>query len=413
MQAAPPAGPCTAARRLLLVGLAALLLKILLALFTFGSTDVLIFEADLAAAGQDGGVTLYRDGIRTPWCGEPLRPCPPFIHPPFMVHALQGWALLSLASGLPFRFWLRFTCALADCGSLVLLVRLLIHRRRDPRALPALTLFAASPIAILVSGFHGNTDPIMIFFLLLSIYLIDGQRSSWLAGTALGMAANFKLVPVLLAPAALLSLGGTRRRIQFCVGATAIFLVGSLPLLAVAPALTLTSILGYSSQAGSWGLSLLALAIRESTGLTWVADMQVRHGKIFSLCLLLGALLWLRSRSRASAVFLHAGLLMFLFVSSTPGFGVQYLVWLVPWVVELGTLPTAVFYLTGTAFAFAYYRSAATGPFPWYAANTLAHPPWNGTVLAFGLICWVTVCSITLIYVHRVLASGPRPSGLE
>lgn len=159
----PRASPRHAARRLLLVGLAALLLKTLLALFTFGSTDVLIYEADLDKIGQDGGGALYRDSIRTPWCEEPLRPCPPFIHPPFMVHALQGWALLSRASGLPFRFWLRFTCALAGCGSLVLLARMLIRRQGDPRALPALVLFAASPIAILVSGFHGNTDPIMVF----------------------------------------------------------------------------------------------------------------------------------------------------------------------------------------------------------------------------------------------------------
>lgn len=91
----------------------------------------------------------------------------------------------------------------------------------------------------------------------------------------------------------------------------------------------------------------------------------------------------------------------------------QYLACLIPWVVELGPRPTAILYLTGTAFVLAYYRSAATGPFPWYAANTLAHPPWNATVLALGLICWVTVCSITLMYVRRVLANDPRPSGLD
>jgi hypothetical protein len=45
-------------RRLLLVGVAALVLKTLLALFTYGSTDVLIFEADLVKIAQDGGVAL-------------------------------------------------------------------------------------------------------------------------------------------------------------------------------------------------------------------------------------------------------------------------------------------------------------------------------------------------------------------
>ena len=132
--------------------------------------------------------------------------------------------------------------------------------------------------------------------MVLSLYLLDGQRPAWLAAAALEMAANFKLLPILLAPVALLSLVGTRRRLQFCAGATAISLAGSLRLLAVAPVPVLTSILGYSSQPGSWGLSLLALAITESTGLSWAFDMQARYGKI----------------------------------SSTPGFSVQYLACLIP-----------------------------------------------------------------------------------
>lgn len=251
----------------------------------------------------------------------------------------------------------------------MLLARLLIRRQGDPQAIPALMLFAASPIAILVSGSRQHRpDPGLLRG---AIDLPDRRPASTLARRGRSWnGANFKLLPILLAPVALLSLVGTRRRLQFFVGATAVFLAGSLPLLAMAPVPVLTSILGYSSQAGSWGLSLLALAISENIGLSWASDLQARYGKIFSLCLLLAASLWLRSRSRASALFLHAGLLVFLFVSSIPGFGVQYLAWLVPWVVELGPRPTAILYLTGTAFLLAYYRSAATGPFPWYAANT-------------------------------------------
>ncbi len=384
---------------------AAFLLKIAFALFTYGSTDILIFEADLAKIGQDGVVALYREGIRTEWCGQPGRgPCPPFIHPPFIIHALEGWGLLSLISGLPLRFWLRFTCAVADCGSLVLLVRMLSSWRSDSRTLMALTLFAGSPIAILVSGFHGNTDPIMIFFVLLSIYLIEGRRPPWLAGAALGMAANIKIVPVLLAPVALLSLVGVRRRLQFSAGASAAFLAGSLPLLVVAPALVITSVFGYSSQQGPWGLSLLALIARESASLAWLYDAQARYGRALSLCLVVAASLWPRPSLERDALFLHAGLLMFLFVSATPGFGVQYLAWLVPWVVGLGPRPTAVYYAAGTVFLFAYYSSAAAGRFPWYLANSLEHPPWNGTVLGLGLICWIVVCCTTLMYVRQLRA---------
>jgi hypothetical protein len=117
----------------------------------------------------------------------------------------------------------------------------------------------------------------------------DGQRPPWLAGAALGMAANFKLLPVLLAPVALLLLVGTRRRLQLCVGATAAFLAGSLSLLVVAPVLVLTSILGYSSQPGSLGILAPRVGHTREHRTSWVSDAQPRYGKIVSLCLLLGA----------------------------------------------------------------------------------------------------------------------------
>jgi len=277
----------------------------------------------------------------------------------------------------------------------------------------ALLLFAASPISILASGFHGNTGPILIFFVLLSICLIESQRPAWLAGVALGMAVNIKILHVLLAPAALLSLPGTRRKIELCAGAAAAFLVGSLPVLVAAPELVITRVFGYGSQSGPWGLSLLALASLGSPHLAWLYDLHARYGKILSLCLVLGASLWPRPRPGRNALFMRVGFLMFLFVSLTPGFGVQYLAWLVPWVVALGARPTATYYLAGTVFLFAYYTAAAAARFPWYLANSLERPAWTATVICLGLICWVVVCCIALIYVRSLWASPAGPPGEE
>jgi hypothetical protein len=385
-----------------LAALAAFLVKTAIALSTYGSTDVLIFEADLAKLRRDGAVALYREGIRTEWCGQNgQRPCPQFVHPPFIVHALEGWAFLSQISGLPLRFWLRFTCAVADVGSFALLVRLL-SRRWSGRTRAALLFFAVSPVAILISGFHGNTDPILMFFVLLAIALIEGQRPAWLAGAALGMATGIKILPVLLAPLALLCVPGGRRRLEFCSGAVAAFLVGSMPVLFVAPELVITRVFGYGSQSGAWGLSLLALVARENERLGWLYDLHTRYGKILSIGLVVGASVWSRPRGGGNGLFVRAGFVMFLFVALTPGFGVQYLAWLVPWVTILGPWATAAYYLAGSLFLFAYY-SAAAGQFPWYLANSLELPAWTGTVLGLGLICWLVVCSITFIYAKRLM----------
>ncbi|HEX9477155.1 MAG TPA: glycosyltransferase 87 family protein [Methylomirabilota bacterium] len=393
----------------MLVALAAFLLKTAIALTTYGSTDVLIFETDVAKLRRDGGLALYRDGISTEWCGQIEQlACPPFNHPPFMIHVLGGWAFLAHVSGLPFRFWLRFTCAVADLGSLALLVRLLGRRLSGPQARVALLWFAASPIAILISGFHGNTDPILIFFVLLAIELIEGQRAAWLAGVALGVATDIKILPVLLVPAILLSLPGMRRRLEFCVGAGAAFLVGSVPFLLMAPELVVARVFGYTSQFGTWGLSLIALILRENARFSWLGDLYLRHGKILSLCLVLGAALWPRPRSRRNVLFIQAGFLMFLFVSVIPGFGVQYLVWLMPWVGGPGFGPSAAFHIACTAFLFGYYTTAA-GTFPWYFANSLERSAWSGTVLGLGLISWIVVCSIAFIYARRLVAMQVEP----
>src|SRR5260370_14589294 len=100
---------------------------------------------------------------------------------------------------------------------------------------------------------------------------------------------------------------------------------------------------------------------------------------------------------------------MFLFVSVIPGFGVQYLVWLVPWAVGQGPGPRAAYYIAGTAFLFGYYTTAA-GTFPWYLANSLERPGWSGTVLGLGLICWVVVCFLAFIYARRLVAMQAEPS---
>lgn len=94
---------------------------------------------------------------------------------------------------------------------------------------------------------------------------------------------------------------------------------------------------------------------------------------------------------------------MYLLVSSAPWFGVQYLAWLVPWVVAFGAGATATYYVAGTVLLSAYY-SAAAGQFLWYLANSLERPPWTGTVMCLGRLCWVVVCYITFVSARRLLA---------
>src|SRR5262249_44199055 len=160
------------------------------------------------------------------------------------------------------------------------------------------------------------------------------------------------------------------------------------------PGLVGMRVFGYSSQSGSWGLSMLSLVLEGRPALSWLGETYLRYGKGLSLAFVLGASVW--PWPRPDTVFVRAGFIMLLFVSVIPGFGVQYLVWPVPWVVALGSEVTTVYLMAATALLFGYYSTAA-GTFPWYLANSLARPAWTVPVLLLGLACWIVVCAITLL----------------
>src|ERR1019366_3125598 len=90
---------------------------------------------------------------------------------------------------------------------------------------------------------------------------------------------------------------------------------------------------------------------------------------------------------------------VFAFLAFSPGFGVQYLAWTVPFTVAL-SIPLAVAYqFAGGVFLFLYYNRAAHG-LPWYFADSLHTPVWYGSVIWVGLICWV-ICWANLLLALR------------
>jgi hypothetical protein len=66
------------------------------------------------------------------------------------------------------------------------------HPLQDPLSAAALLIVVASPVSLIISGFRGNTYPIMVAFLLLSLYKIE-TGPAWLARSALAMAVNTKI----------------------------------------------------------------------------------------------------------------------------------------------------------------------------------------------------------------------------
>jgi hypothetical protein len=382
----------------------AFLLKTALALTTYGTNDVMTWEQDLVKLDTRGPAALYREGVQTfSATGEPHHR-QAFIHPPLILHVLRFWQMLAMFSNLPMRFWMRFTCALADIGSLVLVWRI-AQQQSALRFRPAsLLLFAACPISILVSGFHGNTDPIMMFLVLLSIYAVETKRHPLLSGSLMGFALSIKLVPIVFVPACLLYLPQIRSKCHFTTSALAVSFLCGLPYLLLDPVLIIGKLVTYDSFHGIWGFSAISASLVKLPALG-------RPGLLVAILLVS---IGMNASTARFSLFAQCGLITCLLLFCAPGFGLQYLSWLVPWVVYLSPLAGAAYYMTGGLLLFVVYTHWS-GRFPWYLANALEIPGWSKSGFYLGLACWLVIGIVLLLFIDEWLKYRKRsaPSTLQ
>jgi ALG6, ALG8 glycosyltransferase family len=379
------------AARWIVVALAlATLLKLWLALKTEGSLDIPGFLDQLEKTRQFGAASYSLVGK---W-GNPLNVLP---LPLYLVRAAE---FLSVQTGIHFAFWIRLPSIFADIGS-VCVVWKLMERSTELRIRSAsVLLMTLSPISILISGFHGNFDPLMIFLVLLSVYVISIERSIVLAGIVFGLALSIKVVPLLFAPAVFFYLRGFRTRtIYFCAAAVT-FMVGMIPYGWQNPSGLYHSVFEHAGLYANWGWSTLVAK--------WVRQPFVNgfhpvgvHSVIaavakYALITVIVALSFVMNRKRPTPpLFLQLGVISLAFMSLTPGFGDQYLSWLVPWVVALGLAPTIVSYLAGGIFLLNSYFC----PF----ADCVKSREY------LDVICWVFIVWVFLVYCAYSVLSGNSP----
>ena len=170
-------------------------LKVWMAFNTAGAPDITVWK-DFLLHVKECGVCVYETGgLMVHARGTRLNP---FNHPPFIIHFLRFVDLLSTVTGIRFETAFRLITSIVDLASAVVVYKLL---RRDEFFRPAsFLLYLLAPATIIISGYHGNTDTVMIFFVLLAALLIERPIP---AGIAFGMALNIKIVPIIFVPVVL------------------------------------------------------------------------------------------------------------------------------------------------------------------------------------------------------------------
>jgi glycosyl transferase family 87 len=359
---------------LALAATAAFAVKLTLALNTHGTNDMVFYELCLAKDRADGGLALFRDGI--PRHGT-------YANTAFMIHAYHGWDWLAQQTGLPFRFWFRATGALADAASLVLVLKLV-----QP-GLPILLLVALSPVSIIISGFHGTTDPIHVALTVLTIFVTERYGRPWLSGAVLAVAMSIKVLPLIYIPAFILCFPALRKKIEFLVALAVAFFALSLPYIAQDPVLVLSRVFGYPSQFGFWGvprlLTLLDSALNSARPLTLIYYALGRPASLVAVA-------WLcwKYRDSPAPLFTRVSLVAFFFMTWTPGWGIQYLSWLVPFTAVAGLRPALAYHLISGLYLFTVY-TYWSGGLPWDLADSLTRGMWKGPAIAVELASWATV----------------------
>jgi hypothetical protein len=337
--------------------------------------------------------------------------------------------LLARGTGLPFHLTIKLWPILAD-AALALLVWRAARRRGlgERRALWLGLAYAANPVAILTSAFHGNQTVLGVLFAFWAYERVAGAPAEAAtryrgAGLLLGLGVAARSFPVLLAPvfALLLPLGsgtaGLQRRASFLAFVALPAAVASVPALVADPAAYLRELTTYSGFADQGWLALRrGLGVVTGTGKRFPPDTAawLQAGKVLFLTLyaLLLAALVRRQRHDLAAGCLLAWLL---FLVAYGGVSTHYLAWVIPFGLLASPLWTAGYTAAGTlsmvGFYLTWFPGVLMGP---HAPERLgpapaADPVWRFYLGALALSWLVNVA--WLAREAKRLASDRTSSG--
>lgn len=384
-------GPVPRAHLLVLVAATAVsgLLAVLLAANTLGQTDVAIWQQFAAVVRAKGPIGIY--GVYKP--GLPVTQFA-YNHPP-----LVGW-MLELVSrvanaGLGFPLAVRLPAIIADAICVFVVHAVLRRRIGERRATIAAVALAFNPVLFIISGYHGNNDPIAVMLAILSAYLLVDRRMPFWSGVAVGLSISVKLPPVVVIPAlalAALYFGGGAM-LRWCGGGALVGLVLWVPVLLKYPNQFRENVLGYTGDSfpRTWGLMQFGHWLHLPNKLM---DFVPGPGRflILLLCAGAGVLVVLRDRTEAAAA---AGLAMVLMLLLTPGWAPQYMTWAAAPLFLLDTTAGVVYMLAAGGLLFKLY-TRWSGGLPWNRAFTNPFTPhetvWAAVI--WGVLLLATVRAV-------------------
>jgi len=386
--------PASENRRGLVILIAlGLLTRVALAACSVGTNDAVTFLRLGKEVHQWGLLPTYRQDVE-------------LNHPPIPSYWAAEVYRLTAAHPQAFSFVFKLPSILADVAVAWLLWRILLPHVGPRRALATAALYAWCLDAILVSGYHCNTDPIYAFLCLLCLWLIADKRWYFRAGLVLGAAVNVKLTPILLAAPLLLNCRDWKQAAKFVAGLS----LGAIPFLPILLASAAVrdgfrgNALAYNSNLDKWGIGFFLLPNGPDNMLPWDYDpvhsagvYYYFHGRYLILALVGAWSVASRLLGRWN-LYEIAAVTFAVFLIFAPGFGVQYTCMVLPLLFVIRPKLATVYGTAAGLFLLAVYFINWTGEFPLFSYFHSLFPmpsPW------FGILAWATLVAFVVIALVR------------
>jgi hypothetical protein len=328
-------------------------------------------------------------------------------HPylPFQLYLIAMAMWISQRTGLPFAVTVKWPAILADLGLTALMFRTV--QRTDKLGTQATAiglLYALNPVSILVSAYHGQFDAIPTLFLALSWYFwhfyADWQRQIGLSALCLGFAILDKTWPILFLPIVLLRLNPLTARLRYgsvALSVPAIFTGAYIALFPEDVSPLFSRALTHTGVPGWWGASALLNVLSAETD--WgkeLLDFLARYGRWFIFGAV-GTSYWLTRRQQAIDALVTAILTLYVFTS---GFGLQWMLWVVPFALLVGDWGAADQYVAG---ALIYMLPSYYG---YHLDSTLGSSLSFRYMALIMQLCALPAWAITILWLVRRLTSG-------
>ena len=253
-------------------------------------------------------------------------------YPPLWVWVEAACEWLARHSALSFAVLVKLPVLAAEVAMVALLVRW--GAERGGAARWAAWIYALHPVAVLVSGFHGQFDSIALLMLLLAMHALDRGRPD-AAALALAAGIAVKSFPVLVLPVLILRMTGTAARVRFLALALLPVTLLLIPYVAHDAAAVARELFGYGGVADFGWIGVWR-------GARWMLDGTLGRGEArhwgalipAAKVLFLAAYAVVLARRRANGDLVVTVLAVFVAFQAFYGaLSAQYLLWVVPFAV--------------------------------------------------------------------------------